>query len=45
MVGDGLKVSLWHDASCGRQLLKDLYSELYTIATNEDALVMSFLEK
>ena len=45
MVGDGLKVWLWHDASCGRQLLKDLYSELYTIATNNDTLVVSFLEK
>lgn len=42
VVGDGLKVWLWHDASCRCQLLKDSYSELYTIATNKDALVVFF---
>jgi hypothetical protein len=38
-VGDGSKVLFWHDVWCGKQPLKALFSELFTIACGKDAWV------
>lgn len=38
-MGDGAQTMFWHGAWCGECLLKEIFSELFCIALDRDALV------
>jgi hypothetical protein len=42
-IGDGSKVSFWHDVWCGDRPLKVMYPDIFAISSSPDALVADLL--
>jgi hypothetical protein len=42
-IGDGSKVSFWHDVWCGDRPLKEMYPDLFAISCSPDSLVADLL--
>uniref|UniRef100_A0A2N9IUG7 RRM domain-containing protein n=1 Tax=Fagus sylvatica TaxID=28930 RepID=A0A2N9IUG7_FAGSY len=44
-IGDGSKVSYWHDVWCGDRSLKEMYPDLFAISCSPDSMVADLMRR